>query len=423
MVSAFRDRLLEEAGSLGRNITEQEMAAFEAHFRLLQEWSLRMNLTGLKDEAAIVRRHFLEPVAVADLLEDGGRLIDLGSGNGFPAIPLKVLRPGLDLVLVESSEKKSAFLWAVLRRIAAQDARVETRRVRHVGDLADLLPCRYLTLRAVRARDVLKGNGGPILSPGGKALFFVAADEAESLRQRPIAERPTLLVDMDPQASSTKGLGLKPNPGGEMYGVMAGEVRIDQVLVPTELEFLTVAPASRDLVGIEVELIGKPGREFRLKEAVEIVRDRFQYILVDCPPSLGLLTINALAAADGILIPVQCEYLALEGASELVETLYRIRASVNEALELDGVLLTMYDERTNLSRQVVADIRSFFKERVFRTIVPRNVRLGEAPSFGKPIMLYDIRSKGSESYLNLAREVIRRYEKTGTRQRTEQPHP
>ncbi|MEK7283465.1 MAG: ParA family protein [Acidobacteriota bacterium] len=255
---------------------------------------------------------------------------------------------------------------------------------------------------------------------GGVGKTTTAVSLAAALA---IAERSTLLIDMDSQASSTKALGLKPNPGGEMYSVLAGEVRLDQVLLPTELECLTVAPASRDLVGIEVELAGVQGREFRLREAVAAVRDRFQYILVDCPPSLGLLTVNALAAADGILIPVQCEYLALEGVSELVETLYRIRASLNEALELDGVLLTMYDDRTNLSRQVVADIRSFFKERVFRTIVPRNVRLGEAPSFGKPIMLYDIRSKGSESYLNLAREVIRRYEKTGTRQRTEQPHP
>src|SRR5881409_2074982 len=178
MVSAFRDRLLEEAGSLGRNITEKEMADFETHFRLLREWGSRMNLTGLKDEAAIVRRHFLEPLAVADLLDDGGRLIDLGSGNGFPAIPLKILRPGLDLVLVESSEKKSAFLWAVLRRIAARNARVETRRIRYVADLRDLLPCRYLTLRAVRARELLKGDGAPILTDGGKALFFVAPDEA-----------------------------------------------------------------------------------------------------------------------------------------------------------------------------------------------------------------------------------------------------
>ncbi len=255
---------------------------------------------------------------------------------------------------------------------------------------------------------------------GGVGKTTTAVSLAAALA---IAERSTLLIDMDSQASSTKGLGLKPNPGGEMYSVLAGEVPLDQILLPTELECLTVAPASRDLVGIEIELAGVQGREFRLREAVAAVRDRFQYILVDCPPSLGLLTINALAAADGILIPVQCEYLALEGVSELVETLYRIRASLNQALELDGVLLTMYDERTNLSRQVVADIRSFFKERVFRTIVPRNVRLGEAPSFGKPIMLYDIRSKGSESYLNLAREVIRRYEKTGTRQRIEQPHP
>jgi chromosome partitioning protein len=238
-----------------------------------------------------------------------------------------------------------------------------------------------------------------------------------------IAERPTLLVDLDPQASSTKGLGLKPAPGAEMYSVLSGETGIESILVPTELESLTVAPANRDLVGLEVELVGAEGREYRLKKALAPVRDRYDYILVDCPPSLGLLTVNALAAADGILIPVQCEYLALEGVSELVETLYRIRASLNPDLQLDGVLLTMYDERTNLSRQVVADIKAFFKERVYRTIVPRNIRLGEAPSFGKPIMLYDIRSRGSESYLNLAREVIRRHEKTGARQRTEQPHP
>jgi chromosome partitioning protein len=255
---------------------------------------------------------------------------------------------------------------------------------------------------------------------GGVGKTTTAVSLAAALA---IAERPTLLIDMDPQASSTKGLGLKPNPGGEMYAVLSEENRLEKILTPTELEYLTVAPASRDLVGLEIELAGTPGREFRLKEAIKAVRDRFEYTLVDCPPSLGLLTVNALAAADGILIPVQCEYLALEGVSDLVETLYRIRASLNPALQLDGVLLTMYDERTNLSRQVVADIKAFFKERVYRTIVPRNVRLGEAPSFGKPIMLYDIHSKGSESYLNLAREVIRRHEKTGARQRTEQSHP
>ncbi len=255
---------------------------------------------------------------------------------------------------------------------------------------------------------------------GGVGKTTTAVSLAAALA---IAERPTLLLDIDPQASSTKGLGLRAGSGGDMYGVMTGEVRLEDILVPTELEYLMVAPAGRDLVGVEVELVGAKGREFRLSEALGPMRSRFQYILIDCPPSLGLLTVNALAAADGILIPVQCEYLALEGVSELVDTLQRIRASINPGLEVEGVLLTMFDERTNLSRQVVADIRSFFKEKVFRTIVPRNVRLGEAPSFGKPIMLYDIRSRGAESYLDLAREVIRRHEKTSARQRTEQPHP
>ncbi len=238
-----------------------------------------------------------------------------------------------------------------------------------------------------------------------------------------IAERTTLLVDIDPQASSTKGLGLKPGPAGDMYAVLSGEAAIQDILVPTELECLSVAPGSRDLVGVEVELVGEKGREFRLREALAPIRERFDYILVDCPPSLGLLTVNALAAAAGILIPVQCEYLALEGVSELVSTLQRIQAALNPDLEIEGVLLTMFDERTNLSNQVAADLRAFFKERVYKTVVPRNIRLGEAPSFGKPIMLYDIRSKGSESYLNLAREVIRRHEKTSARQRSEQPHP
>ena len=240
---------------------------------------------------------------------------------------------------------------------------------------------------------------------GGVGKTTTAVSLAAALA---IAERPTLLVDMDPQASSTKGLGLKPNPGGEMYGVMAGEVRIDQILVPTELEFLTVAPASRDLVGIEVELIGVRRREFRLKEAIEIVRDRFQYILVDCPPSLGLLTINALAASDGILIPVQCEYLALEGVAQLMETLELVRATLNPRLELLGMLMTMYDPRTRLSTQVVEEVRRHFPQRTFDTVIPRSVRLSEAPSFGKPVLEYEPTSRGAAAYADLAQEIIRR---------------
>ena len=181
MVAAFRRTLLTNARSAGLSLSDHELASFETHYRLLQKWNRRMNLTGLKDEEAIVRRHFLEPMAVADLLASDGRLVDLGSGNGFPAIPLKVLRPGLDLVLVESSEKKSAFLWAVLREVGLKDARVETRRVQSLSDLADLLPCRYLTLRAVRVGDVLTGKEIPILRPDGMALLFVTPQQAATL--------------------------------------------------------------------------------------------------------------------------------------------------------------------------------------------------------------------------------------------------
>ena len=255
---------------------------------------------------------------------------------------------------------------------------------------------------------------------GGVGKTTTAVSLAAALA---IAERSTLLIDIDAQCSATKALGLKPGPAGDMYSVLAGEAALSEILVPTELQHLSVAPASRDLVGIELEMVTSEGREARLKKALESVRDRFQFILIDCPPSLGLLTVNALAAADGLLIPVQCEYLALEGVSQMVETLQRIQAALNPDLVLDGVLLTMFDERTNLARQVVNDLREYFKEKVYKTVIPRNIRLGEAPSFGRPIMLYDIRSKGSETYLNLAREVIRHHEKTSARQRTQQPHP
>lgn len=186
MVVAFRETLITQVRLLGRGLSDRELHALEAHYRLLQKWGLRMNLTGLKDDGAIIRRHFLEPIAVADLLEDEGTLVDLGSGNGFPAVPLKVLHPGLDLVLVEASERKSAFLWAVLRELGLKGARVETRRVRGPSDLSDLLPCRYLTLRALRADEILAGARGPILEPDGKALLFITTAQVEALRQSPL---------------------------------------------------------------------------------------------------------------------------------------------------------------------------------------------------------------------------------------------
>jgi 16S rRNA (guanine527-N7)-methyltransferase len=183
---SFRASLLEAARELGLPLSAPEAEALEIHYRLLRTWGGKINLTGLKDEEAILRRHFLEPIAAAGLLEDRGRLVDLGSGNGFPAVPLRVLRPNLELVLIEASERKSAFLWTVLRDLGLKGGRVETRRVTRRADLADLLPCRYLTLRAVKGRDFLRGEGGSILEPGGRALFFVSPEESRALRDDPI---------------------------------------------------------------------------------------------------------------------------------------------------------------------------------------------------------------------------------------------
>jgi len=255
---------------------------------------------------------------------------------------------------------------------------------------------------------------------GGVGKTTTAVNLAAGLA---IAERKVLLVDVDPQGSSTRALGLKTEAGGGgTYGALIGSYPLQEALIKTELPFLMVAPANRELGGAEIELVDLERREYRLRDSLEPLVEQYDYILLDSPPSLGILTLNTLVAAQAILIPVQCEYMALEGVSELMRTLERIRVSLNPALEIEGILLTMYDDRTNLSRQVVEEIKAHFKEKVFETIVPRNVRLGEAPSFGKPIMLYDIRSKGSESYLNLAREIISHERKAeSTRPRPQLP--
>ncbi|HET9795602.1 MAG TPA: AAA family ATPase [Thermoanaerobaculia bacterium] len=221
-------------------------------------------------------------------------------------------------------------------------------------------------------------------------------------------ERKVLLVDVDPQANSTSGLGFaKTGLEPTSYDLLRGEAPAAAVR-ETEFPNLFLVPATRDLVGAEIELVEVPDREHRLKQAVDGLRDAYDYVLIDCPPSLGLLTLNGLCAADAVLIPIQCEYFALEGVTDLLETIERVKITLNPMLQIAGVLLTMYDDRTNLARQVADDIRAHFGDRVFRTHIPRSVRLAEAPSFGKPILAYDIRSKGAEAYLNLAAEVMER---------------
>ena len=228
-----------------------------------------------------------------------------------------------------------------------------------------------------------------------------------------LAEQRVLLVDIDPQGNLTSGLGQKgkAGAGGTIYEALTAAEPVDDtssLMIPTALERMMLIPADRNLTGAEIELVGLPNREGRLRSMLTPLRTAFDFVFIDCPPSLGLLTLNALVAADTVIIPLHCEYFALEGLADLVSTLRRVRAALNPALDIEGVLLTMFDERTNLGQQVATDVRQFFKEKVFRTVIPRNVRLGEAPSHGMPAILYDVKSRGAAAYLELAREMLQR---------------
>lgn len=251
---------------------------------------------------------------------------------------------------------------------------------------------------------------------GGVGKTTTAVNLAASLA---IAEKRTLLVDADPQGNATSGVGIEKGAVGKsLYEVLIDGAQIAEVARPDEqLPYLRVVPATQDLVGAELELVGGENREGRLKAALGAVRDEYDYILIDCPPSLGLVTLNVLTGADGVLIPIQCEYYALEGISQLLNTVRLVQQNFNPALQIDGVLLTMFDNRLNLSKQVVAEAKEYFGPKVFKTVIPRNVRLAEAPSFGKPILLYDVQSVGAKSYLAVADELIKRVE-SGSRSRT-----
>jgi chromosome partitioning protein len=245
---------------------------------------------------------------------------------------------------------------------------------------------------------------------GGVGKTTTAINLAASLA---VADRRVLLIDLDPQSNLTSGVGQKGKAaaaGTVYHALTTPQPSRDPLpfIVPTAVDRMMLLPSDRQLTGAEIELVPLVLREERLRELIAAIRDQYDYVFIDCPPSLGLLTLNALVAADAVLIPLHCEYFALEGLADLVGTIRRVRASFNPTLDIDGVLLTMYDERTNLGQQVAADVRQFFKEKVFRTVIPRNVRLGEAPSHGMPVLLYDVKSRGAEAYLALAREVLER---------------
>ena len=239
---------------------------------------------------------------------------------------------------------------------------------------------------------------------GGVGKTTTAVNLSTSLAKK---GKKVILIDGDPQGNATSGLGVEKDLDNSIYDVLVNEVDIKQTLQDTCVKTLKLCPSNMDLAGAEVELVSQMSREFRLKEKIDPIKDEYDYIIIDCPPSLGLITLNSFTAADSVLIPVQCEYYALEGLGQLLNTINLVKKHLNKNLEIEGAVLTMYDMRTNLSNQVVKEVKRYFDDKVYKTVIPRNIKLSEAPSFGMPIGLYDPKSKGARAYEKLAREVLK----------------
>ncbi|CAK9039360.1 Chromosome partitioning protein ParA [Durusdinium trenchii] len=435
-----------EEFALSADVSRETMDRLKAMDAVLMDWSSRHNMIARSTAEERWRRHYLDSAQLVPLFPAGVKsIVDLGSGAGFPGLVIAAMLAEKDVcvTLIESRGKKAAFLRAAseamgLSTLKVIPARIESVKLPKPPDL--------VTARALARLDKLLAYGAGIQGQNTRYFLLKGQDVGLELTENsPASSSPrilaianqkggvgktttainlstalaavgekVLLIDLDPQGNASTGLGVSAaSRGVTTYDVLSGDYRLEAAIAETDIPGLRLAPAGVDLAGAEIELIEAERRHFRLADAIEEYGEtqtggEISYILIDCPPSLSLLTINALAASDAVIIPLQCEFFALEGLSQIMRTIETVRTRINPSIELQGVVLTMHDRRNNLTNQVEEDVREHLKDKVYRTVIPRNVRISEAPSHGKPALLYDLKCPGSQAYIQLASEVIQR---------------
>jgi chromosome partitioning protein len=405
VTSQHAEELSTGARELGINLSETQHELLLGYLALLIKWNQAYNLTAVRDPDEMVSRHLLDSLSVMSFIENG-RWLDVGSGGGMPGIPLAILFPDSQVTCLDSNGKKTRFLTQVKLELKLDNLQVIHSRVE---SFQPEQPFNGIISRAFSSMENFSNWTRHLGDTNTRWLAMKGVHPADELVA---TKRRVLLIDLDPQGNATMGSGVdKHGLENSVYDLLIGECDLAQAMHYSEHGGYQLLPANRDLTAAEVVLLEMQMKESRLRSALAPIRENYDYILIDCPPSLSMLTLNALVAADGVIIPMQCEYFALEGLSDLVDNIKRIAELLNPNLKVEGLLRTMYDPRLSLMNDVSAQLKEHFGEQLYDTVIPRNIRLAEAPSYGMPALAYDKQSRGALAYLALAGEMVRRQRK------------